>query len=265
MTNISGIFEVPLVEGFKVGIEIETEIETPEFVDLVVPEGCNWRLTGDGSLRGNGVEWVMRKPTDQWYDDLADVDDIFEELEVSNVTSPRCGVHVHVNVSDLSVEEMWRVVGMSIVMENVFLAYSGEKREHNLFCLGSEDAEGGLQDKRSVYIKTGMAGMADRYAAINLASLALYGTVEYRCMRTPSHMMDIDYWVRILKSCYCAALEYDHVKDIPMAVSVGGGGEEFVKTVLGPELFREVADKLGDYDYDYSIMRGVRNLQDVIR
>lgn len=124
--------------------------------------------------------------------------------------SNRTSVHVHLNVSDLTIEEWFTLLFIWTAFEDSFLQYCGPDRTSNLFCLSSKDAEGMLFTLEE-FASTGhihTLGDNVRYAACNLSATPKYGSLEFRCMGGTTDSNVLIPWFTTIASLYGLAKQY---------------------------------------------------------
>jgi len=241
----------------SIGVEIEVEGRN-------LPHNLlHWREDYDGSLRGENVEYVLRKPMD-----LTGVKAALKELQQAYVDngsviddSVRAGVHVHINVQDLSVVEMYTFLTSYLVMENLLVKFCGKHREGNLFCLRTQDAEYSLEMYRQSIEKDDIWSLDTenlRYGSLNPTSLFKYGTLEFRAMRSTKHFGLVSRWVSMLLHLREKSKEYK--SPIHVIESFSEGGERaFLSNLMGRH-----SERLGRYKGFSRLLReGVRKAQDV--
>lgn len=180
----------------EIGLEIEEEGQIVE-MDLDY-----WKQEYDGSLRGNNMEYVLRAPVSRELvpDMLTYLKNKFKEYGIITRPSDRCGVHVHINCQYDEEEEVINFICLYYVFETILTKYCGEDREGNLFCLRARDADYILNRMRNC-IGHNIAHIINynvRYSSINFCSLAQYGSLEFRALRTPNDILDIIHWVNLL-------------------------------------------------------------------
>ena len=143
--------------------------------------------------------------------------------------SNRTSVHVHLNVSDLTIEEWFTLLFIWTVYEDSFIAYCGEERKGNLFCLSSSDAEAMLfyLEEFALDQDINLFGDNVRYAACNLAATPKYGSLEFRCMRGTTDTKVLIPWFTMIESLYHLAKNIgtpenfiSQFMDSPMATTV---------------------------------------------
>jgi hypothetical protein len=257
MRTIKDIFNLRAVQG-DVGVEIEVEgCDLPNEVN-------HWKAVGDGSLKGEeNVEYVLYRPVP--IDDLRGRLDIlkkaFEDNNSEFDETYRAGVHVHVNVQELNVRQLFTFVTTYLVVEELLLTFCAKHRVGNHFCLRASEA-GYLPQliwKAIEQQDLGILYTDDiRYSSINLKPLAKYGSVEFRALESTYNFDKIDTWAKILYQLRQASLEFECPRKIMEEVSVGGY-EGFVRKVFG-----KYADQFLDKPHwDKMVRKGILVAQDI--
>lgn len=235
-----------------VGIEIECEGRN---LKEVFEHG--WRSEDDGSLRGHypdsRIEYVLDKPipvknVNKYVQDLAGC---LEEAKFD--FSFRTSVHVHVNVQELTEAQVCNMAYTYLLLEEPLINFCGRDRKGNRFCLRVVDAEMIVSYVREMCANgvrraLGFNEQEIRYAAINLASMKKYGSIEFRSMRGNIDPDTIHIWANSL----VAIREYAKSKASPQEIR-----EEFEKN--GPAKF--IKKVLGQYSVYYDYPRAVKEMQ----
>lgn len=248
----------PLVEGIGIEIEMET-LSNKEF-----PTVDGWRRTHDGSLRGNSVEYVFSSPAShtEYKTLLGKLRKKLSDKDIQIEDSIRAGVHVHVNVRDLTFEEMINFILTYWCIEIPLMKFCGESRVSNLFCLRLVDAEGvaGIisevvrNPKRNLNL---LNSDSLRYSGCNVRSLYQYGTIEFRGMKTYPDLSRIEEFTDTL----IKFKEYTRGKsrrDILYDISFFGA-EEWARRVLEDKFELISYEGIGK-----DIMRSVRICQQFV-
>jgi len=246
------------VQG-DLGIEVEMEgLQLPK-------EGSKyWKVEMDGSLGGpDNAEYVLRKPikVGNLYDALKGLKSSFKEHGSKLKPSVRAGVHVHINVQDMSVLDVANFVTLYLVLEDLLLEVCGEGRQSNLFCLKGCEAEYMIY-QAAQFFKTEDIGYLDhnniRYSGINLAAIPKYGSVEFRSFRTPKDINEIGDWAETLHELKELSKEYECPSDIL------SGYSDFNPVEFLTKHLPRYADKLMDLDdWQSKLKRGMRSAQDL--
>src|SRR5690554_1570006 len=115
-------------EGFRVGIKVEVEGVLQHYEQNGSPR--SWTAHGDGSLR-NGIEFVTTNPTPMsgLNAKLRSLSNWFEGTEPQ--FSHRTSTHIHVNVSDLTADQLTSFLYMATVMEPLLMRYCSDYRNQN--------------------------------------------------------------------------------------------------------------------------------------
>ena len=172
------------------GIEIEYEN-----VEWSGPRLTHWTVTGDGSLRDSGGEFVSA-PLRFDATDIA-----LSELEphVSSggfVASYRCGLHTHMNMRPYTVGQVWSLATLYALIEPTVYDQYAVGREDNSFavpmylndhqvrCLYTD-----INNLRSGHSHNCAAIGTSKYSGLNFHRLHDLGTLE---MRQPYSTTDFD-------------------------------------------------------------------------
>jgi hypothetical protein len=254
--SIRDVFHLGVTEG-DIGIEIEmegNELPSFEYVD------CNWRSVHDGSLRGESMEYVLKQPIslEGVRVQLRDLYARFDERGSQLRPSDRCGVHVHINVQTYTQAEVHRIVTLYYILEEVLMKSLPEHRQGNMFCLRATDAVEQIYLLRQCVTRGSWRYIVEdqvRYAAINLGSLAKYGSLEFRAFPTTTDYRQIEQWIQYLYAIVQAARKYEEPRHIIEGMSAAGEG--LLDEVFGWDLARS----LHYPDAKRMMMRGARIAQ----
>ena len=240
-----------------VGIEIELEadnIPPPSHTDLY------WRKEADASLRGESAEYVMKKPAN-----IDKLDTIFGELTRAFDNSGlkmrptyRAGIHVHVNVQDLTPTQLITFVSSYFLLEEVLLSFCDKSRVGNHFCLRMKDASY-LLDPLVSFIETQDINVLNddnlRYSSLNVTSLFKYGSIEFRALESTLDFNRIKIWAGVLAHLK----EYATTVQNPVEL-LGQASElgftEFAPVILGPWYVH-----FKQWCTEENLHQGVRNIQ----
>lgn len=207
--NVSEWLGLPIREG-QFGIEVEVE-----GAGLPLLDNRYWTSTNDPSLRGNGLEYVLKKPLNFKFAEAA-LNYLEKKLANSEVDfSFRTSVHVHLNVLSFTPVQLANLVYLGFLMEEPLTRFCGASRVGNRFCLRSRDAEAGLEYlthhfSAGIRRGTGFPVLEEneiRYMFLNLGALQKFGSIEFRSMRGTSDAKLLTKWLRILDCIYQFALK----------------------------------------------------------
>lgn len=235
---MSMMHELLAKKPLKGDIGLEIECEGKGFKEL---KTAVWTSHDDGSLRGvypdTRVEYVINGPVP-----LETLPSALAELkELTNGCVPnfsfRTSVHAHVNVLNINENQLLNYIYTYLLLEEPLINFCGNSRKGNRFCLRLQDADYMLTYmkqlfQRRVYKVVDFEGEDMRYAAINLAAVAKYGSIEFRGMKGTFDFEIIKTWCTALVSIRNYACNRETVLDI-YDEFVEMGPEKFLHHVLG--------------------------------
>lgn len=246
MTIKSGLqTRVHEVRGYKkrrhpgdIGVEVELEGSFSGLKDGY------WTWKEEGSLR-NGMEFVLINPVT--VANLPKALDDFEAMMKNStiIKSIRCSTHIHVNVEDLTMEELYNAITAYYLLEEILVRTQGPLRTGNLFCLRMSDAENISHDlrlslKESAFILD-FSQNEHKYGALNLAAPQHFGSLEFRFLLPMTTRKDIEFWSMLL---------FDLIRNgsrIPVTEQVRRmerGPIDFVRELVGETRFKMLLDML---------------------
>lgn len=188
--------------GAYVGIEVETEATIPYSYREVLGSSYHaerkeftlanvWAAKEDGSLRNYGIEYIS-SPIKTYKPHVKALVDKLLTVPTLMKECPRAGIHVHVNVTDMTQSNIWTMACIFWTLENALVEWCGESRVGNNFCLRLKDATrvvgASVNAIRSVFVGTERDSFVSfhpnthKYASLNLATVARLGTLEFRSL-----------------------------------------------------------------------------------
>jgi hypothetical protein len=178
--------------------------------------------------------------------------------------SPRTSVHVHVNMQQNTMKEIYNVICLYTILEELLVAFSGEEREGNLFCLRAKDAEYIVNILSEAARKDSYEEVFNnnwRYASCNFASLGKFGSLEFRSMRGTVDVSIIKQWVEILLLIKDKALKFSNPREIVERFQKLGAFE-FFQEIFTPRidlglLFVERNDLIPKLESGYAILKDI--------
>ena len=236
-----------------IGIEVELELIPQMSLPL-------WNVVHDGSLR-DGCEYVLREPL--YGTGITEALDILQTHlnEYNPRISERCSVHVHINVSDMEVQDFQKFLAMYVIFERVLFRYHGD-RANNVFCIPWYKAGVPLEHLLSLETKQRSSHWefmdCDKYSALNILPINNFGSIEFRHMAGTTDTSKILEWIRIIMHLKKFAMSLGDLQELPAYLS-GTGGRRFLREVFGTD-----ADVLTYRDVDQDILKGVRAAQRAI-
>lgn len=243
----------------EVGIEIELEgNKFPKNLDKY------WTSKADGSLRGNAIEYILIKPLSRnaYPKALEYLTNKQKEMGTTVKNTGNAGIHIHINVQEMSMIQVYNFICLYLMYEDLLIAFCGESREGNFFCLRAKDAEFLLSTLTSAakaeYWENMDAGGRVRYASINVNALRKFGSLEFRGMRSPVDNDTIILWTEMLLKLKDCSKKYKTPQDIIKGFS-RDGQEYFTEKVFGKYAKRIFMD----FNWAEKLVEGMWRAQDI--
>lgn len=264
--TVGEYYGIPYKKG-DVGIEIEVEgnnKDQPYFPSASTSLPSMWRAEGDGSLRGNAIEYIFKKPcpVEGVSKHLSDLNGVLLDLGVEVDYSFRAGVHVHVNCLNMTFEEVLVFAALYYALEEVLVEWCGKDRIGNHFCLRVRDAQAVTQMAGNIFRTKNFNNFGDdsfRYASLNFSSLPKYGTLEFRALATYPGFDKIDTWAKLLVRLRDLAREKGSINTLLEEFSMAEY-TDWLKEYLG-DFYLEIAKQKG---LKHKSWLGIRNSQELL-
>lgn len=221
------------------GVEIEVE-GCKKKLPTRDKDAAYWEMKEDHSLRNNGMEFAFKEPL-FGTDAVNAIRYLFEKAkEYGFQISDRTGIHVHVDMRGMELDKFQNFCILYALTEPALYRWIGDGRDRNIHCLPWYAADGDLDTIAAVLREPNMGPtyirQINRYAGLNLNSLATFGTAEFRQLKTTfdyGRMMD---WLNIILSIRKAALAWTGtpgqlIKEMKILKAYG-----FMHKVFGPYL-----------------------------
>jgi hypothetical protein len=190
-----------------VGIEVEIEnVQTSIFPEFY------WKEKEDGSLRNYGREYTSIPLRGNQIPYALDY--LFNNLNINNKPecSTRCSTHVHLNVRDMTPNQVKSLVALYSLFEKHFFHIAGTKRETSIFCVPLYKSN---IKKATISNILEITQYWPKYLALNLAPIsgsndvAKYGTIEFRHLYGTQDKAIIINWINNIFCLRKAAIQYD--------------------------------------------------------
>jgi len=208
----------------RLGLEFEFEGVRQEGAGMVAlslakyvkePWARYWNFKLDRSLHDAGCEYVFAEPL-FGTDALIAVFSLCEYAKKNKFkVSIRTGLHVHVDVRDLTRIELARLNVLFALFERAVYRYAGNNREENVFCLPwyrSDQMQSHVHQINSDVFDVKEASSAlenEKYGGLNLDTLARFGSVEFRMALATMEPEWVLAWVNICLAFKRAAQKLD--------------------------------------------------------
>lgn len=267
-----------------IGVEIELE-NLGNFKGLEYDEMMKtglWSIVDDGSLRNHGLEFVMQTANNK--DPLRGGDitralfrfkKVMRDYIKKGNEPPKCthrtSIHVHMDVRDLSLSQLKKLILLYAIFEETFFNWSMPERLNNNYCrsldhfpditarmatiLAIPDDESPMSRHHLMEALEG----GNKYDAANYLSIRQRGSFEFRLLHGTYDTELMLKWINILQALKLAAKDGSIVIDSFPDDMSERGPENLIDQVFGPW-----ADTLADYATDLDILRGIRRAQDIL-
>lgn len=237
----------------------------------------NWTWVADHSLRGTSCELITQSEEGRpirGMDVVTALEALDQAIHQSNKrfgTYPTVGVrtstHIHVDVRDLTPEELSRFIIYYVMFEDIILKSEAPERCNNNYCLPvskSSDLKADivriineLYDSETV---RNVVHSWPKYSALNVGAAGNLGTLEFRIFPGSFKPKQILMWINMLLSLRRAAVNNSlDIYEIPQTVS-GSGLDVIIKGVF-PD---DIADRLISAIDPRDVLRGARLIQGIL-
>lgn len=213
-----------VLEDTTIGVEVEVEGVNFRGLDKTVPAVIRtyWEWHEDPSLHNHGAEFTFRNPLFGEDARIALVEFMPYARKEGFATSLRTGIHVHLDARDLSRYQLLGLLAYYAIFEPALYAWVGDDRHSNNFCLPWYKFEGALQQAIGIlssmrdFSKGKLSRNEDvilsceefhRYAGLNLKSLAAFGSIEFRQLKTSLEYERVKTWINIILALKRAAMQ----------------------------------------------------------
>lgn len=184
------------------GIEVELENNTNPRTDGFMES--YWNVVNDGSLRNNGTEYVSLPIR------ANQIESALTQLQVyvrDPSFSDRTSVHIHMNVRDMTIEQIQSLILIYASVENLLFNWVGHNREDNIFCTKLEDTDYYTKIAQFSQSPGKACEYWEKYTALNIKPISSKGTVEFRHLYGTYDIQTICTWVNLL-SCLKTYAKY---------------------------------------------------------
>ena len=142
-TKLGDEVGISVIRGDYFGIEVEVEQCLTEYDPYEQQQERESLSTDevlcvhDGSLRDQGCEFIFRRPLAVQSEDFSTAVDYIQAActEAEAVGSFRTSTHFHMNMTDMTLDQIRNLVFLSLVVEPALLKHCSEHRNNNRFCV----------------------------------------------------------------------------------------------------------------------------------
>ena len=199
-----------------IGIEMELENCSNHGFNEAI--GKYWEPTIDGSLKYNGMEFRFKQALNGTH--IIEALDSFKagvkhfNLE-PYVNGNRGSTHFHLNISNLSMQELYNFVLLSYFCEPWLMSMCNSDRNYNSFSVAGCRTKDQLVVLKQ--IASGSVGFPDqtyKYRAIGLNSIYNKGSLEFRMFHATADTELVLEWLNILQEIKDVALTTSNLSEI---------------------------------------------------
>ena len=193
--TIEPLLELIQDKTTHVGIEVEVEnMQRGVRIDDVF-----WSIKEDNSLRNNGLEfvsWVLVGNQIPYA-----VLNLMQALPNEASFSQRTSVHIHVNVRDLTPDDLAKLLLVYLTIERLLYRFVGANRDKNIFCVPLHEL--GMPEKLFTSLKQiGREPLYQtentRYSGLNFDPCLKFGSVEFRQLHGTRDPVRLLTWINLL-------------------------------------------------------------------
>lgn len=247
-----------------VGIEVELEEVTKKVPDYVRQW---WAVVEDHSLRNNGLEFKSGMP----YAGL----NLVKSLEALNTfcatfkpgIGERTSTHVHINVLDMTPEQLFKMILVYAIFEQALFRVCGEERVNNIFCGSIMHCEGNVEilgalgtlTAEGLHKSLAVGQEGGKYSSLNVQTITRFGTVEFRGHKGCFDKDEILKWVNLLLHLKKFATEYQGSPTEIVEYISRFSARELASSVFEMDVPLVISDNL-----DEEILEGARLAQDIL-
>lgn len=160
--------------------------------------GVNVTTGANAGINGNAFEFISKPMKSSTL--LYSMEEFFKVTGFNDKNyTDRCSVHVHVNCTDLTPDQISSVALVYSVVEDILFRFVGQDRENNIYCLPWSQCRMNhdMVDKITSNVDRTARGW-QKYTALNLIPLRGQGTVEFRQMHGTADMKKLTTWINLI-------------------------------------------------------------------
>lgn len=212
-------------------VGLELEIESWEGVTKY----RGFEFKEDNSLRGSSIEAVTKPTKSRYVEDLLTGFFTFNGITENNY-SERCGTHVHMNVSNMTEDQLAAFCLLYQVFERSLFKYVGDDRDNNIFCVPWEQA--GISYDLLHAIRTRSKDLSRtwrKYTALNLIPIYTFGSVEFRHLPGTCDVKYLMGWINLIGCMYNYAMSnsYAGIQQEVIDLNTSSAYNTFITNVFG--------------------------------
>jgi hypothetical protein len=216
--------KIKLIDITKIRFAPEFEFELPAKTDAdkLIERGKTlkgWEIKGDGSLQ-NGIELSPENSNHLFYneDSLMEIKEVLALVRVYKGRAlPSCGLHVHINVKNLSDKQVLTIIREFIHKQKFIVKRFGvSKTRLAATCKLLPKKDYKLTEKvihqyrnKEGYSFNGYSSLDEKYRSLNISHLPKdnYQSLEFRCFESTTNFKEIKSIIYFVLTFIQGALE----------------------------------------------------------
>lgn len=219
-----------------------------------------WAYHEEQSLKDHGAEYVFTDPL-FGIDATNALEWLVSYAKASKwKCTKRTGIHVHLDVRDLSVPQLAGLCILYGALERLLYRWIGDARDVSHFCIPLYRSDEALSEacgiirsalndeKDDGHTALLMADKFERYAGFNLQALAKFGSLEFRQLQTTHDLTRIVDWVNIIMSLKAASFKLPTSDGATVRMIQRMGSRELLTYVFSPRLAAQLYTAESDED-----------------
>jgi hypothetical protein len=231
-----------------------------------------WTHHEEGSLKDHGAEYVFATPMFgiDAYNALEWL--ILHAKDSGWKCTKRTGIHVHLDVRDLTVPQLAGLCILYAAVEPILYHWIGDGRDSSHFCIPMYRADEALagtcsiirsafqDDKGDGHTALVLAEDFQRYAGFNLQALHKFGSIEFRQLQTTHDLDRVVDWVNMVMSFKATALKLPQSDGAVVRMIQRMGAKDLLNYVFPSQ----IADKLyTSKSEEEFVIRGLTSARDI--
>lgn len=180
--------------GWELEVEGLTEANiTPEFKNHT---RIYFVSVEDNSLKDYGTEYVTKGPlqNNNLEFSLLEINHYNKLLKHGFKFTHRCSFHVHLDVTDLSTEQVSNIILLYILTEPLFLSLCELHRKGNSYCIPLNILQLTQKDIKQIHHSD------SKYWALSMNRLRDLGTLEFRSLHGTTDLNLLFTWIKLIQS-----------------------------------------------------------------
>jgi hypothetical protein len=224
-----------LISNTRIGVEVELEGFLRD-----TPRVRGWNTIPDGSLRDGGLEFVFNGPVGgvTAMSRLTALGEALEPYQENIKCSERTSLHVHIDVRDLQLDQVWSMLVLYGLVEPYLFSVCGEHRADNIYSLAWYKGEGQIVALSSLHSNVNFGAVTDtnyfpKYSTVNIGALSTFGSLEFRGHEGTATIDEMVLWINHLLALKEYVLNDPLTPKGMLNRSLELGGEGFLTDVFG--------------------------------